>query len=107
MLDECCLHRMQRIGSAEAFDGGDRVPIVHHGQGEAGIDAAAVDVDGASAALAMVAALLGACQMQVLAQSVEQSGARVELDLAHRTVHIERNARDRPRGRGGCDAGGC
>jgi hypothetical protein len=51
---------------------------VHHGQAQAGIDAAAVDDHGAGAALALVAALLGAGQVQVFAQQVEQRGAGVD-----------------------------
>ena len=53
------------------------------GEREAGIDAPAVDQDGAGAALAAVAALLGAGQVEALAQEVEQRDARiVEFDLA-------------------------
>ena len=70
---------MQRAGSAQAFDRDDVVALVHHGEREAGVDAPAVDQHGAGAALPVVAALLGAGQMEVFAQCVEQRRARVEL----------------------------
>ena len=53
--------------------------LVHHRERQAGVDAAAVDDHRAGAALAVVAALLGAGEVQVLAQRVEQRRARVEL----------------------------
>ena len=54
------------------------VALVHHGEGQAGIDAPAVHQHRAGAALAVVAALLGAGEAQVFAQGVEQRGARIE-----------------------------
>jgi hypothetical protein len=54
---------------------------MHDGERQAGIDAPAVDDDRAGAALAVVAALLGAGQVQVLAQRVEQRGAGVEFSV--------------------------
>jgi hypothetical protein len=99
MLHESGLHRMQPGGRAESLDRGDLGALVHHGQAEAGIDAAAIDDDRTRAALALVAALLGAGQLQVLAQQVEQGGAGVDLHLV--TLAVDRQgdlARDR-RGR--------
>ena len=64
--------------SRQALDGGDLVPVVHHREGQAGVDAPAVDQHRAGAALAVVAALLGAGQAEVLAQRVEQRHARLE-----------------------------
>jgi hypothetical protein len=58
--------------------------LVHHGQRQAGVDALAVEQHRAGAALAMVAALLGAGQVQVLAQRVEQRGARVQVQRVRR-----------------------
>ena len=58
-----------------------RVAFVHDGERQAGIDPPPVDDHRAGAALAVVAALLGAGQVQMLAQRVEQRGARVELEL--------------------------
>ncbi len=54
----------------------------------------------AGAALAVVAALLGAGQVQVLAQRVEQRGARVELERVRVAVDLQGDARCRRRGSG-------
>ena len=82
MLDEGGLHRVQVVGRAQPLDGGDAVALVHHRERQAGIDPPPVDDHRAGAALAVIAALLGAGEMQVLAQRVEQRGPRVELELA-------------------------
>ncbi len=70
--------------------------------GEAGIDAPAVHEHRARAALAVVAALLGAREVQVLAQRVEQRHARVEHQLVHAPIHAQahRDRRSGPRSRG-------
>ena len=72
---------MQLLRRAQTLDGGDGVAFVHHGERQAGRDAPAADDHGAGAALALVAALLAAGEMQVLAQRVEQRGPRVEFEL--------------------------
>ena len=79
VFDEGGLHGMKPAGFAKAFDGGDLVAVVHGCESEAGVDAAAVDVNGASATLAMIAALLGSGQMEFFAQAVEQRRAWVEV----------------------------
>src|SRR5437868_5063019 len=55
-LDERGLHRVQVLGGAQPFDGGDLVALVHEGKAQAGVDPPAVDVNGAGAALAVIAA---------------------------------------------------
>nr|GEU28231.1 hypothetical protein [Tanacetum cinerariifolium] len=103
MLDERSLHRVQLVGRAQAFDGGNRCPFVHHGQRQAGIDAAAVKHDGAGAALAVIAPLLGARQLQVFAQHVEQGGAGIHFQLVALAVDGEGYLGQHWRGgRGGC-----
>jgi hypothetical protein len=62
MLHEGCLNWMQCIMRGQAFDGGDLVAVMHDGQGEVGIDPVAIHMHGASAALAVVASLLGSEQ---------------------------------------------
>ena len=64
MVDEGLLQRMQRAVVGQALDGGDLGAVLHDGQGQAGIDAPAVDQHRAGAALAVVAALLGAGQVE-------------------------------------------
>ena len=78
MLDEGGLQRMQRFAVGEPLDRRDRLAVMHHRQRQAGIDAAAVDQHRAGAALAVVAALLRAGEREMLAQSIEQSRARVQ-----------------------------
>ena len=79
MLYEGGLHGVQITGLADAFDGGDLIALVHQGERKAAVYAAAVDVNRAGAALPVIAAFLGAGEVNALAQGVEQSGARVEV----------------------------
>ena len=81
VVDEGLLQRMQRAVRRQAFDGGDLRAVLHHRQREAGIDAPAVDQHRAGAALAVVAALLGAGEVEMVAQRVEQGRPRRDLEL--------------------------
>ena len=65
----------------QALDGGDLAAVVHDGEGQAGIDALAVHQHRAGAALAAVAAFLGAGQVGDFAQGVEQGDARFDVQL--------------------------
>jgi hypothetical protein len=67
---------------------------VHHRQGQAGIDPPAIDNHRAGAALAVVATFLGAGELQVFPQGIEQSGAGVEVQLlrCHRSPGSSRLA---------------
>jgi hypothetical protein len=71
VFDKCRLHRMELACRRQTFDGGDLIVLVHDGQRETGIDALAVDKDGAGAALAVIAALLGSGEADVFAQGIE------------------------------------
>ena len=77
-LDEGGLQRMKLIALRQAFDGRDLAPLHERGEREARFHALAVHQHRAGAALAEAAAFLRAGEMQVLAQSVEQRGARIE-----------------------------
>src|ERR1700758_3937502 len=48
------LHGMQFAVGGQAFNSGDAIALVHDGEGEAGIYAAAIDVHGAGTALTVV-----------------------------------------------------
>ena len=72
---------MERAGGAKALDRGDLAAFVLHGQSQAGIDAFAVDEDGARAAGALITALLGAEKVQMLAQEIEKRRSRVHVPL--------------------------
>ena len=91
MVDERLLQRMQRAVRRQAFDRGDLGAVLHDGQRQAGIDAPAVDQHRAGAALAVVAALLGAGQVEVVAQRVEQGRPRRDLELRLDAVDGQRD----------------
>ena len=94
MGDEGGLHRMQLIAARDALDGEDVGAVVADRQRQARIDAPAVDQHRAGAALAAVASLLGAGQVEALAQQVEQRDARVvQLDVAPHTIDGEADGR--------------
>jgi hypothetical protein len=70
MLYERCLEGMEIVGAAKPFDRQDVIILMHHRKRETGIDPPAVHQHGARAALAMVAALLGAGQREMLAELI-------------------------------------
>jgi hypothetical protein len=80
VLDERPLERMKLLplGVGEPLHGRDLRPVMRHREGQAPVRLPAVDQDRAGAALAVVAALLGAGQVEVLTQHVEQRGGRVD-----------------------------
>jgi hypothetical protein len=61
---------------------------VHGHKAEAGIHPPAVDVHRAGAALAVVATLLGAGQVQMVTQAVQQRGAGVQLQRFQPAVDL-------------------
>ena len=69
---------MQLVASREPLDRRDLAPVHEGGEREARLHALAVHEDGAGAALPEAAAFFRACQVQVLAQRVEQRRARIE-----------------------------
>ncbi|MNI73685.1 hypothetical protein D3C73_1297090 [compost metagenome] len=89
MFDEGGLHRVQRGGRAQAFNGGDLGPVMHDGQRQTGIDAPPVQHHRTGATLAVVATLLGAGQVQMFAQRVQQRGAHVQGHLARRAIDTQ------------------
>jgi hypothetical protein len=62
---------------------------MHDGQRETGINPAAIHVDGAGAALAVVASLLAAEQRELLTQGVEQRCAGVHRKLSESVVNAQ------------------
>src|SRR5262249_49755235 len=88
---ERLLERVQRAVLDQTFDRLDR-PAVHPG-GElaAGVDGLAVDEHGAGAALAAVAADLGAGEIQLIAEELGEGPAVVDLDAAAAAVEGERD----------------
>ena len=83
-LDERGLQRVQLVAAGEPLDGRQLRAVVGDGEREARVGTAPVDQDRARAALAVVAALLRAGQLEVLAEEVEQRGADVDGELVLR-----------------------
>ena len=81
VLDESSLHGMQIISFGESLDGGDLVAIVHDSKTEAGVHSRAVNENGTSATLAMIAALLGSGQAEPLAEKVKNGSSRIDLQV--------------------------
>lgn len=71
-IKEGLLNAMEAVASGEAFDGGDELAFGEAGGSEAGGDGFAVEEDGAGAALAFAAAVLGAGEAEVFAEDVEE-----------------------------------
>lgn len=101
MPHEGGLHGVRGLRRAQAFDGGHGGALVHHGQAQAGHHPPAIDQHRAGPALAMVAAFLGAGQVQVLAQGVEQRGAGVQVQAVFLAVHLQGDGQLDPFGDGG------
>jgi hypothetical protein len=64
---------------------------MHDRQREAGINAPAVDDDRAGAALTVVAALLGAGEVEMLALCVEQGRSGIDVEIVSRAVNAQRH----------------
>ena len=72
VIDERLLQGMERAIGGKAFDRGDVGAVRHDGQRQAGIHPAAFDQDRAGAALAVIASLLGAAQIEAIPQGIQQ-----------------------------------
>src|SRR5471032_1510894 len=71
MIDERLLQRVQTASFGQSFDRGDLPTLMLHGQGKARQDTFAVDQHRAGAARALVAALLGAGEVEMISQQVQ------------------------------------
>ncbi len=71
-VEERLLDRVQRVSLGQALDGDDRLAVGARDRRAAGEDALPVHQHRAGAALALAAAVLGAGQLQLFAQDVEQ-----------------------------------
>jgi hypothetical protein len=98
MFDEGFLQGMEVLGLSQPFDRGDPVAFMHDREREARIDAHSVHDHRARPALAVVAALLGAGQAEMLAQGIEKRCAGIELKAARIAVHLERHPGSTRRG---------
>ena len=91
---------MQRaIRASQPFDGGDRVPFRLRGQGQARQHRLAVDMDGAGAALLVIAPFLGAREAKLFAQRIQQGGPVVERHPMRAAIDLQREGAARHIGR--------
>ena len=79
-----------------AFDGRDLIALVQSGEGETRKLAPAVNVHRASTALAMVASFFRAGQMQMFAQTIEKSGARIDSQIVFLAIDTKCDREWRP-----------
>ena len=86
---------MQRVGRAEALNGCDLFPVVHHGQAKARIHAPAVHMHRTCAALPVVAALLRSGESNGLTEAIQQRRPRIDAKLVVLAVDVQRD-RDPP-----------
>src|SRR5277367_2554025 len=73
------LHRMHRAIGCEALDGHNLRALRLHGEDGAGLDRVAVDEHGACTALSGVATHVRAGQREVIADKVDEQGARIDI----------------------------
>ena len=94
--DEGALQRRQRaVGAGEAFDRRHRAAVALADADDARAHLLAVEQHGAGAAVAGVAADLGAGQAELVAQGVGEAPARVAGELARAAVDVDAHDLDR------------
>ena len=89
MLDKRRLHGVELLTICQPFDRRDLIAVVHGGERETGINSTAIDQYRTRAALAMIASLLRAGEMQSFAQRVEQRYARIDIERVTLSVDLE------------------
>lgn len=94
MINECLLEGMKRIALSQALDRGDSIAIMHDCQTQAAVHPPAVDQYRAGPALTVIAAFLGAYEVGVVAQKVEESdpwqNAEFTVNPVDRHADVER-----------------
>ena len=78
---------MQLVALGETFDRDDVGALERDGERRAGLDRLAIDMDDAGAALAGVAADMGAGEAQVLAQILDEQRTRLDVSADLLPVH--------------------
>ena len=98
--DEGALQRRQRaVGAGEAFDRRHRAAVALADADDARADLLAVEQHRAGAAVAGVAADLGAGQAELVAQRVGEAPARIAGELARAAVDVDADDAGSPAGR--------
>ena len=75
----------------DAFDGRDLIALVQSGESETRKLALAINVHRARAALTVIASLLRTSEMQMFAETIEETRARIDSKIILLTVDTERN----------------
>ena len=92
-LAEALLQGVQRaVRRGDALDGHDAGLVGLHGEYGAGLHRTAVEVDGACAAMAGLAADMQAGQPELLAQEMNEQGARLDRGLDRAAVDLHGDA---------------
>ena len=82
---------MKFFRRAQTFDGRDFIALMGERKAKAGVRALPVDVDRASAALPVIAALLRSGKVQRFTKRIEQSASWIDRDFVFGSVYVERN----------------
>jgi len=82
---------MQIFRLTNALNGRDLFTLMHRGEAKTGIHSAAVYVHSAGTALAMIASLFRSGQVQMLAETIEKSCARIYPKIILLSVDTELN----------------
>ena len=85
------LHRMQVARLTDSLNSRDLFALMHRRQTEAGIHPSAIDVHSARAALTVIASLFRSGQMQMFAQAIKKSGARIDPQIVFFAVDAKRD----------------
>src|SRR6266567_8215375 len=88
VLAKCRLHRVEIVAFGQALDGGDLATRGLRRQHRAGFDRATVEVNDAGTALTGIAADMGPCQSQRVAQEFDQKGPVLDLSRYRSSVHL-------------------
>ena len=91
MVDEGLLDRVEFVAVRQSFNRGDFGAVMHRRQCQARDDSLAVEKNRARTARALIAALLGAGEIEMIAQRVEQSRPRRDGKLCRFAVDRQRN----------------
>src|SRR6478672_10825339 len=91
LLPEGRLHRVELIAVGKALDGLDLRAVGLDGEHRARLDRPAIDVDGAGAALAGVAADVGAGQVEILPQRLDEESPGLDVELVGCAIDDERD----------------
>jgi hypothetical protein len=82
---------MQIFQLPKTFHRRDLIALVHRRETQTRIHTAPINVHGARTALAMIASLFRSCQIQVLSQAIEKSGARIDPQIIFLAVYTKRD----------------